>query len=173
MTSLPPKCTILFALAIAIIFAIRSWNITNKNQQTDIITKLGSSQVENIIAIGKHPIRELELTPEDQTIIVNCLTQIRLYDTADPNYNVTVGETQTYYPFRIHLNNGREFIVEIGYKYYIIWPETDAFYYESLPKDSEKPEALPVLTSVQKEFPHLKAKLRWWDEFRKCTLLFY
>ena len=29
------------------------------------------------------------------------------------------------------------------------------------------------LTSVQKEFPHLKAKLRWWDEFRKCTLLFY
>ena len=29
-----------------------------------------------------------------------------------------------------------------------------------------------ALTSVQKEFPHLKAKLRWWDEFRKCTLLF-
>lgn len=139
------KCTILLVLVIAIIFVIRSRNITNKNQQTDIVTKLGSSQVENIIAIGKHPIRELELAPEDQKIIVNCLTQVRLYDTADPNYNVTVGETQTYYPFCIHLNNGQEFIVEIGYKYYIIWPETDAFYYESLPKDSEKPEALPVL----------------------------
>ena len=29
-----------------------------------------------------------------------------------------------------------------------------------------------TLTSVQKEFPHLKAWLRWRDEFRKCTLLF-
>ncbi|MBR1813970.1 MAG: hypothetical protein IJ773_09130 [Lachnospiraceae bacterium] len=139
------KCTILLVLVIAIIFVIRSRDITNKNQQTDIITKLGSSQVENIIAIGKHPIRELELTPEDQTKIANCLTQIRLYDTADPNYNVTVGETQTYYPFRIEFNDGQEFIVEIGYKYYIIWSETDAFYYETLPKDSEKPGALPVL----------------------------
>lgn len=141
------RVVVLICSAIILLLAVylASWQISRvpDNPYNNILANLSSSNVERISLVGRNPIRDIELPNSEQAELIALLSQVELDTADDPAWNTLIGGPR-YYPFRIKLTDGTDFIFAVSELYFVIWPEAKAYYYTSVPERVEGPSGYPM-----------------------------
>ena len=131
----------LCAVAVVVLMIVISiWGFGKKysNSYDELFAHLDLSDVESVSLVVGHPKKDVEMSESQVTEFLALLNQIRLGPKDDPTWN-TLCDGPHYYPFRIKLTDGTDFILAVSELYFTIWPEPDAYYYPSIPREMETP----------------------------------
>ena len=130
-------CTI---VVVVLMIVLTIWGFSRKysNSYDELFAHLDLSSVESVSLVVGRPAKDVEMSESQMTELLALLTRIRLGAKDDTAWNTLCGGP-CYYPFRIKLTDGTDFILAVSELYFTIWPDPEAYYYPSVPREMETP----------------------------------